>query len=154
MWLLENLTIDMAPIYFTEVGWSKLSVAFPHSGSLGLSVHFAVFDLFQRSQPPPLALHILWVTLGQRAAILLWGFVSSHSELPWSMLPSPVGRAQHLRAEPEVPGDFIRASPCVWNSAEPWVNGGSWVLGKAHFLYPWGMLPPSTPQTSGHGFLR
>jgi len=30
MWLLENLTIDIwLPLYFTEVGWSKLSVAFP-----------------------------------------------------------------------------------------------------------------------------
>ena len=46
------------------------------------------------------------MTLGQSAAILLWGFVSSHLELPWDLLPSPVGGAQDLGAEPEVLGPW------------------------------------------------
>lgn len=144
MWLLENLTIDIwLPLYFTKVGWSKLSVAFLLSGRLDLSVYFAVFDLFEIPASTSCSAHPVSDPWPESCHSTL-GICEFSFRTPLGPAAISCGWSPRLRSRAWGPRSLetsLGPVPVCKTQQSLWLYGGSWVLGRAHFLYPWGMLP-------------
>ena len=156
MWLLENLTIDVwLPLYFTKVGWSKLSVAFLLYGRLDLSVYFAIFDLFEIPASTSCSAHSVSDPWPESCHSTL-GICEFSFRTPLVRAAIFCGWSPRLRSRAWGPRSLetsLGPVPVCKTQQSLWLHGAGGCWAKHTFCIPGACCPPPPP-TSALGFLH